>query len=229
MLQKVCVWSAEVACVQMLRNCVDPVCLFSGDVRPCLMRVRRQAANSLHRYRNVPSRNNIAFWASEGPETCSYQPLQTDSFADVCVVGAGIAGLSIAYMLAREGRSVMVLDDGAIGSGETGRSTAHLSNALDDRYHELERLLGREGARLAAASHTAAIDAIESIVEAEQIDCDFERLDGYLFSPPGTTRQELEEERLAALRAGIAVEWIDRAPIRSFDTGPSLRFSRQGQ
>jgi len=155
--------------------------------------------------------------------------LQTDSFAEVCVVGAGIAGLSAAYMLAREGRSVMVLDDGAIGSGETGRSTAHLSNALDDRYHELERLHGREGARLAAASHTAAIDAIESIVEAEQIDCDFERLDGYLFSPPGTNRQELEEERPAALRAGIAVEWIDRAPIRSFDTGPSLRFPRQGQ
>ena len=57
----------------------------------------------------------------------------------------------------------------------TGRTTAHLVNALDDRYFELERLHGERGAQLAAESHTAAIDRVESIVKEEQIDCDFER------------------------------------------------------
>src|SRR5262245_8230715 len=90
--------------------------------------------------------------------------LAEDVAADVCVVGAGIAGLSVAYFLGREGLSVVVLDDGALGSGETGRTTAHLSNALDDRYSVLERRHGVEGARLAAASHTEAIDRIEQIV-----------------------------------------------------------------
>src|SRR5258706_9458203 len=56
---------------------------------------------------------------------------------DVCVVGAGIAGLTTAYLLAREGRSVVVLDDGPIGGGETGRTSAHLSSALDDRFYRL--------------------------------------------------------------------------------------------
>src|SRR5205807_9811628 len=125
-----------------------------------------------------------------------------------------------------EGKSVVVLEDGQIGSGETGRTTAHLSNALDDRYYELERMHGREGARLAAESHTAAIDTIEAIVQTDSISCDFERLDGYLFVPPMNDPGELEEEYHAAQRAGVVVEWTSRAPLEDFDTGPCLRFSR---
>ncbi|MGZ8938855.1 MAG: FAD-dependent oxidoreductase, partial [Limisphaerales bacterium] len=60
--------------------------------------------------------------------------LNQDVTVDVCVVGAGISGLTTAYLLAREGRKVAVLDDGPIGGGETGRTTAHIANALDDRY-----------------------------------------------------------------------------------------------
>ena len=89
--------------------------------------------------------------------------------ADVCIIGAGIAGMSTAYLLALSGQSVVVLDDGAIGGGMTGRTTAHLVNALDDRYLELERLHGEEGSRLAAQSHTAAIDQVEAIVKEEGI------------------------------------------------------------
>jgi|ERR1041384_5771038 hypothetical protein len=65
-----------------------------------------------------------------------------------------------------------------LGGGETGRTTAHLSNAFDDRYYEVERLFGQHGARVVAESHTAAIDKIEEIVRHEKINCDFERLDG---------------------------------------------------
>jgi glycine/D-amino acid oxidase-like deaminating enzyme/nitrite reductase/ring-hydroxylating ferredoxin subunit len=148
----------------------------------------------------------------------------------VCVVGAGIAGLSVGYMLAREGRSVVILDDGLVGGGETGRTTAHLSNAMDDRFYNLERLHGERGSRLAAESHGAAIDCIERVAREEGIDCDFERLDGYLFAPPDCSKEELEREIDAAHRAGLTdVEWVDRAPIRDFDTGRCLRFPRQAQ
>jgi glycine/D-amino acid oxidase-like deaminating enzyme/nitrite reductase/ring-hydroxylating ferredoxin subunit len=154
--------------------------------------------------------------------------LAADLRTDVCVVGAGIAGITTAYLLAREGKRVAVLDDGPVGGGETGRTTAHLSNALDDRYHVLERLHGPDGARLAAASHAAAIDFIEQTVAAERIDCDFTRLDGYLFVPPGESRGILDAELEAARRAGVSVERVARAPLR-VDTGPCLRFHRQGQ
>jgi len=146
------------------------------------------------------------------------------------VVGAGIAGLSTAYLLTEAGRSVVVLDDGAIGSGETSRTTAHLVSALDDRYFELERLHGETGARLAAESHSAAIDRIEAIIAKENINCEFERLDGFLFGPPGESTEIIDKELAAALRAGLnGVERIARAPLQQFDTGPCLRFPRQAQ
>ena len=148
----------------------------------------------------------------------------------VCIVGAGIAGLTTAYLLARAGRAVVVIDDGAVGGGETGRSTAHITAALDDRYTEIEKLHGQEGARMAAESHTAAINRIESIASLEDIDCDFERLDGYLFLGGDDDRRLLEEELEAAHRAGLSdVEMVERAPLTSFDTGPALSFPRQAQ
>jgi glycine/D-amino acid oxidase-like deaminating enzyme/nitrite reductase/ring-hydroxylating ferredoxin subunit len=156
--------------------------------------------------------------------------LDGDLSADVCIVGAGIAGLTTAYRLTREGRSVAVIDDGPIAGGETSRTTAHLSNAIDDRYQWIEKVHGERGASLAAESHTAAIDAIEAAVRDEDIDCAFERIDGYLFNPPESEKVDLAGERDAARRAGLSdVEIVPRAPVASFDTGPALRFPRQGQ
>jgi glycine/D-amino acid oxidase-like deaminating enzyme/nitrite reductase/ring-hydroxylating ferredoxin subunit len=178
--------------------------------------------------RNHDSGGNPSLWgASVKPPV--YPGLDEDVHVDVCVVGGGIAGLSTAYLLTAEGRSVAVLDAGAIGGGQTSRTSAHLSNAIDDRYAEIQRLHGEDAARLAAESHTAAIDRIESIVQEERITCEFARVDGYLFLAPGQREEELERELSAATSAGLDVQRVPRAPIPAFDTGPSLRFPGQGQ
>lgn len=170
-----------------------------------------------------------SLWADTSKRP-SYPKLSENTKADVCLVGAGIAGVSTAYQLTRAGKSVVLLDDGPIGGGMTAVTSAHLANAIDDRYFEIERLHGEQGARLAAESHTAAIDRIESIVRQENIDCDFCRLDGYLFVPPGEDMDVLDREMAAAQRAGLTdVEKVVYAPLKSFDTGPALRFPRQAQ
>lgn len=174
------------------------------------------------------TKQTVSVWMDTGP-LLEESPLTQDSMADVCIVGAGIAGMTTAYLLSKEGKSVIVLDDGPIGGGMTGRTTAYLVNALDDRYFELERLHGEQGARLAAESHTAAIDRVEAIVKNENLDCEFERLDGYLFVPPHEAKKILDDELAAALRAGLKLEKVARAPIDSYDTGPALRFPRQAQ
>src|SRR5262245_26057049 len=156
--------------------------------------------------------------------------LVEDITADVCIVGAGITGMTTALMLQREGQRVVVLDDGPIGAGETERTTAHLVNALDDRYYQIERIHGENGARLAAESHTAAISCVETLVREEDIDCEFERVNGYLFSPPGEPTEALDRELAAAHRAGLSdVKRLWHAPLNFFDTGPCLRFPRQAQ
>lgn len=163
-------------------------------------------------------------------ETPWFEPLRGDARAAVCVVGAGMAGMMTAYLLTRAGKDVIVIDDGPIGGGETCRTTAHLTVALDDRYTEIAKVHGEDGARVAASSHTAAINRVESIAALEDIDCDFERLDGYLFLGEKETRSDLEDELTAIQRAGLAdVKMVERAPLESFNTGPALHFPRQAQ
>ena len=177
----------------------------------------------------MPEKQTHSIWRDtfDVPERA---PLREHFTTDVCVIGAGIAGLSVAYALAVAGKRVVVLDKEQVGSGESGRTTAHLANALDDRFSTLEKARGVESSRIAAESHGAAIDFIEATVQRENIDCDFARLDGYLFLARGDTPDILDEELEAAHRAGLtAVERVGNVPDGAFDSGPALRFPRQGR
>jgi glycine/D-amino acid oxidase-like deaminating enzyme/nitrite reductase/ring-hydroxylating ferredoxin subunit len=176
----------------------------------------------------TPSGKTRSIWMDTAPLP-SLSPLTETVDCDVCVIGAGIAGMSTAYNMATAGKRVVVLDDGPIGGGETGRTTAHLANALDDRFQHLETTHGADGARCAAESHGAAIARIEEIVRSENIDCDFTRLPGYLFLHEGGDPTELDKELAAARRAGMSVEKLDRAPVNGFESGPCLRFDNQGR
>jgi glycine/D-amino acid oxidase-like deaminating enzyme/nitrite reductase/ring-hydroxylating ferredoxin subunit len=147
---------------------------------------------------------------------------------DVCVIGAGMAGLSVAYELGLQGADVIVVEQNGIGGGETSHTTAHLSNALDDRFYRLERLHGADGARIAGQSHAAAIDLIEKTAHTLGIGCDFKRVDGYLFAAADGDRDELGKELEAASRADVDVELAAAAPL-PFATGPALRFPHQAQ
>src|SRR5262245_64554060 len=142
----------------------------------------------------------------------TFPPLAEDAECDVCIVGAGIAGLTTAYTLARAGKRVIVVDDGPIGGGETGRTTAHLSWALDDYYVEIEKVHGCDGSRLAAESHRSAVDRIEAICRQEHIACDFERVDGYWFAARPEDTTFLDAETAAARRAGAVAERVGGVP-----------------
>jgi glycine/D-amino acid oxidase-like deaminating enzyme/nitrite reductase/ring-hydroxylating ferredoxin subunit len=165
--------------------------------------------------------------ASSFPDRMS---LDRDLSVDVCIVGAGITGLTLAYLLAREGKNVAVVEGGRIAGGETRLTTAHLTTVLDTRYSELEKLHGENGIRLAAASHREAIDFIEQTINQERIPCNFERVNGYLFCPPQESTEILDLELAAVERAGLRnVTRLNRAPLACFDTGPCLAFPRQAQ
>lgn len=108
------------------------------------------------------------------------------------------------------------------------RTTAHLTNVLDDRFFNLEFLFGEEKSRLAAESHGAAIDCIEKIVKEERIDCDFERVDGYLVALDEKQRKDFDKEKEAVVRAGFSDTTIhNRVPVKGAGIGPALQFPRQ--
>jgi len=141
-----------------------------------------------------------------------------------------LLGFTIAYLLACENIPVIVLEGKAIGNAESGRSTAHLSNGFDDHYQVIEQLHGITTACSVANSHTQAIDWVEKIVAQEQMDCGFERLDGYLWIDPGTSPQFLQQELVATHRAGLnKVSWLAYTPIPSLQEKPFLHLTAPGQ
>lgn len=176
---------------------------------------------------NNNSGASISLWMEE--TILSPPPLTRNIETDICIVGTGIAGLTCAYLLLQEGKHVVVLDKGQIAGGQSARTTGHLTWILDDRYTDLKKLFGEEGIFYAAHSHRTAVDRIEEIIQANQIDCDFQRLNGYLFVPPGDSLDILDQELAAIKQAGMQGSKIDRAPIKSFDTGPCLEFPDQAQ
>lgn len=152
-----------------------------------------------------------------------------DRRADVCIVGAGITGLTAAYLMARQGKSVVVLDEKQVAGGETGRTSAHLASALDDRFAAMSSRHGVEATRLMYQSHAAAIDQIERIVVEESIECGFARLDGFLFGVEGGRDGQLEEELEAARRAGVEGVELCQSPPSGVLARACIRFPGQAR
>ncbi len=161
-----------------------------------------------------------------------YLPLRTNLNTDCCVVGGGIGGITTAYLLARLGREVVLLNDGPFGNGETRGSTAQINNIHDDGWEEMESLHGTENMLLCVRGYDAARKFIESSVRELQIDCGFETLTSYLFprNQSKEARDELLKDYEAAKRIGLEnVNLVAELEILNFKKGPVVCYSNQAQ
>ncbi len=160
-------------------------------------------------------------------ELPEHPPLEADRSCDVCVVGAGIAGIATAWSLAREGLDVLVLERSHLGAGETHHTSAHLSAVLDDGLARVRDVHGADGLRNAVDAHGSAVDWIEARCREDGIQCEFRRVPAYLFPGPGDDGAGLDDELEAGLAAGLDVARLDGVPGVSFDSGPCLRYAAQ--
>ena len=157
-------------------------------------------------------------------------PLTADLTTDVCVVGAGIAGLSVAAEAALAGLKVVVLEATAVAAGETSMTSAHLTNVFDAGFTYIERHAGADATRIAANAHMAAIERIETIAREHRIDCAFERVDGFLFAHDDGANSDIDSEQDVASRCATPLWKPER--LREAPVGPkgraALRFPNQG-
>lgn len=156
------------------------------------------------------------------------RPLTEDVTVDVCVIGAGLAGLLCALELAERGQSVIVLERSHVGAGDTSATTAHLSAVLDRRYYELASMHGEQTARLVASSHMRGIAHLERVMNRYGIECGFQRVSGFLCAGNAEQEKQLVREHAAATAAGLHCELVRRSPV-ALTRGPALHFARQAQ
>lgn len=108
-----------------------------------------------------------------------FPKLSKDLQTDVCIIGSGISGVSTAYELVRRGYKVVMIEAREVLSGETGRTSGHLSNALDDGYTEIAKKHGSSGAKAAADSHSWALRHVGEVCKQLGIECEYRKLPGY--------------------------------------------------
>jgi glycine/D-amino acid oxidase-like deaminating enzyme len=160
----------------------------------------------------------------------SFETLTKDIETEVVIVGAGIAGLTIAYCLKQKGFRPIIVDAGTPGMGETHHTTAHLASVIDDRFFNIEKWHGEEGSQAAFESHAAAIDFIEKTSEELKINCDFKRVDAFLFANNTEETEDLKKEFEASQRAGHRdAEWLEENPLPRSNKYPSIKFKNQAQ
>lgn len=135
----------------------------------------------------------------------SFPKLSGNLSADAVIVGGGLAGIMTAYLLAREGKDVVVLEKKKVGSGATEYTTAFITQDVDTNLSELSDLFGEKYAKLVWQSGSDAIDLIEQIVDDEEIDCDFTRCEVNLYANTKKNLADLDKEQKFIRKMGFKV------------------------
>lgn len=142
----------------------------------------------------------------EEHQTAAYPKLSDDIRTDVVIVGGGLAGVVSAYLLARAGKNVVVLEQGVRGTGATGMTTAFITQAIDSETGELITMLGEENARLVWQSGGVAIAELRQIVEREKIECEFSSCSAYLYGRTESQSHDLAREAAVIHRLGFTAQ-----------------------
>jgi glycine/D-amino acid oxidase-like deaminating enzyme/nitrite reductase/ring-hydroxylating ferredoxin subunit len=166
-------------------------------------------------------------WTATAPAT-TFPKLEAAGSADVAIVGAGIVGLTTAYLLTEAGLSVAVLEARRVGRQVTGRSTAKITTQHSLIYRHLIETFGLEAAQHYADANCAGIEKIRQWVQELGLACDFESKHAYAYCTNQSRVADLQSEAEAARKVGLEAELLDRAPL-PFATNGALRFRNQAQ
>jgi glycine/D-amino acid oxidase-like deaminating enzyme/nitrite reductase/ring-hydroxylating ferredoxin subunit len=170
---------------------------------------------------------NRSLWLETTPET-GYPQLVPPVEVDVVVVGAGITGVTTAWLLKQGGRRVALIEMRRIGEGTTGYTTAKLTVGHNLIYADLAKKHGEETARAYAASNQWAIEWLGKLVSAEEIDCDWERASNYVYTEAKERLSDLRDEVEAARRVGVLAELTTQTDL-PFPVLGAIRVDGQAQ
>lgn len=170
-----------------------------------------------------------SFWLDSIENSTNFNKLEKDISTDVCIVGAGIFGLTCGYYLTKQGYNVVILEkEPDIASKTTGHTTAKITSQHNLIYKYLIDSLGVSMAQKYLYANQDAIENIAKIVEEEKIDCDFKRQDSYVYTNNLDELEKIKLENEAVNSLGFKSEFVTSAPL-PFDILGAIKFPNQAE
>jgi glycine/D-amino acid oxidase-like deaminating enzyme/nitrite reductase/ring-hydroxylating ferredoxin subunit len=168
-----------------------------------------------------------SFWLASH-KTTSYPVFKKPLSIDIAVIGAGITGANCAYLLTKAGYKVAVIEAGKIGHGVSGHTTGKITSQHNLIYSFLLENFGKEKAKKYFQANEKAISMYKEVIEVENILCDFEDRDAYVYAAKKEDEKDILKEFEANKKMGIDSETTKNLPL-PFKTYGAIKFKNQAQ
>lgn len=173
---------------------------------------------------NFP-KNTLSYWQSS-TDIPSFPRLETNVETDIGIVGGGITGITLAYLLSEEGFSVTVIEANTLLSGTTGNTTAKITTQHGLIYDELIQHYGVEGAQLYYEANHRAKQFMQETIEINSIQSKFTQASSVLYTTEGDNVSKLENEYKAYEKLNITGELTNKSEL-PFGTRQVLKLKNQ--
>ncbi|MGL5330652.1 MAG: FAD-dependent oxidoreductase, partial [Peptostreptococcaceae bacterium] len=170
---------------------------------------------------------NNSYWIASSKHN-TYDKLKEDISTDTVVVGGGMVGVSTAYLLARRGIDVVLVDANKIGHGSSGRNTGKITSQHCIVYSKIKQKYGLESAKLYYEANESAISFMEEVVKRYNIDCSFERVKSYMFAVNENYLEDLKDEYETCKKLNIPCEYYEDLDL-PIDIKGAISFKNQAQ
>lgn len=168
-----------------------------------------------------------SYWKESVKET-NYPSLNNEIETEVCVIGAGIAGIVTAYELMKHGKKVVLIDKRRCTMGVTANTTAKVTSQHGLFYKYLIDTFGKEDARKYLQANEEAIRTVKQNIDENNIECDFEYQDAYVFTNDEMELSKIQDEVASVNGLGLKAEYCTKTPL-PFDVLGAIKFPKQAQ
>lgn len=169
-----------------------------------------------------------SLWIETTKDSINLKPLEKDEKTEICVIGAGIFGLTTAYYLAKQGKKVIVLEKGEIGEKVSGNTTGKITSQHGLFYNHLVKDFGKGYAKKYLEANEQAIENIKNTIETEKIDCDFCKQKAYVYTTKEEEIIEIQKEVDIVNELGKEAKFVTETDL-PFKIKGAIEFEGQAQ
>ena len=170
-----------------------------------------------------------SLWIETTKEDLKTEVLNGNIETEICIIGAGIFGLTTAYYLGQCGKKVTVIEKERIGEKVSGNTTGKITSQHGLFYNYLVSNYGIQYAQKYLKANEEAIKNIKEIIDNEKIECEYEEKDSYVYAQKEDEVLEIEKEIEAVEKAGIKAEFIKKINDFPIDIKGAIKFKGQAQ